>query len=211
MSLILPFTYPWFFRKHLKGVITVLDLGCGDGKFMAILNKVRKYKVTGVELFDDYIKNAEKTGVYERVIKGDISKIKFSPKSYDAVVCSQVVEHLTKIDGKLLLGKMSKIARKIVIVGTPNGRFHQEAYDKNVLQKHLSFWEPADFRKMGFKTYGQAMKFIYGENGLLNTFLARTSFKYLLYMLSYILSPAACLYPSFGAHIIAVKNKGRHE
>ncbi|OGM02417.1 hypothetical protein A2115_03065 [Candidatus Woesebacteria bacterium GWA1_41_8] len=210
MSVILPFTYPWFFRKLLKGVMTVLDLGCGDGKFMAILNKERKYKVTGVELFNAYIKSAEKTGVFERVVKGDVRKIRFPPKSYDAVVCSQVVEHLTKDDGKTLLSKMAKAAKKVVIVGTPNGHFHQEAYDKNVLQKHLSFWESADFRKMGYKTYGQAMKFIYGENGLLNTSLGRSPLRYSLYLLSYILSPLAYFYPSLGAHIIAVRKKGRN-
>lgn len=206
--MILPFTYPWFFRRFLNDSKTVLDVGCGDGTFMALINKDGNFKITGVEIFPEYVKRAKETGVYEKVIEKDVMKINFSPKSFDAAVCSQVIEHLKKPDGIKLISKISEIAKEVVIIGTPNGHYSQGVYDENVYQKHLSEWRVEDFQKMGFKVYGQATKLIYGEKGYLRSWWAQfVAVRYLLYIISYIFSWIGLVWPNFGAHLIAVKYK----
>lgn len=206
MKTILPFTYPWIIRKHLKNAHEILDVGCGDGNFMKIVNHDKRFRIIGIDLFDGYIKKAKKTGAYSKVEKQDVTKLKFGKKSFDCSHSSQVIEHITKAQGKKLVKKMEEISRSVVIIGTPNGHFHQETYDGNELQIHHSSWGEEDFKKMGFRVYGQGMKFIYGENGLLHKkIFANNLFIIPLFFLSYILSPFVYFYPKYAAHLIAVK------
>jgi len=203
---LLPFSYPWIVKTHLKGDKTVLDVGSGDGKFIALLNSDDNLEVEGVELFSDYIKKARKTGAYKKIVKKDILKINYKQGSFDGVLCSQVIEHVSEKDGHKLILKMERIAKKSVIIGTPNGHFDQDEYDGNRLQKHLSFWDAKDFTEKGYVVYGQGLKYIYGEDGLLskspcNWFIVRHFF----FLVSYLFSPLVYFQPHLAAHLIAVK------
>ena len=206
----LPFTYPWIVKKHLSRYRTVLDVGAGNGAFMAIVNADRRHQVTGVELFDPYIEQAKNSGAYENVVKSDIRQLQFPPDSFDVVHCSQVVEHLERDETLALIQKMEAIARHVVIIGTPNGHFEQHEYDGNVLQEHHSFWVTEDFEKMGYQVYGQGLKLVYGEGRLLSTGLGRIKPAALvLRAFSYFCSPLVYVAPPLGAHVIAVKTKSK--
>lgn len=78
----------------------------------------------------------------------------FAPKSIDCVVALDVIEHQKKEDGLLLLQKMENIARKKVIVFTPNGFVEQGDRFSNPWQVHLSGWDADEFRKRGYKVIG---------------------------------------------------------
>ena len=82
----------------------------------------------------------------------DIMKIesRFSPKSFDYVLCSDVIEHLLKEDGRRLIKSMQLIARKKLIVYTPNGYFPQNEKEGNEYQIHRSGWTVPDMKEMGF-------------------------------------------------------------
>lgn len=207
--MLLPFTYPWIIKRHLANNKKILDVGCGNGTFMAKVNEAGEFNVVGIDLFEPYLEEARKTGVYKNIIKGDIRNIGFRNGSYDLVHASQVIEHLKQKEGLSLIKKMEKIAKRKVIVGTPNGHFDQDEYDRNKLQRHQSAWKVSDFNKLGYICYGQALKFVYGEKGWLETKLAKKYqfIRYSLFVLSYILSPFAYFFPNLGAHIIAVKTK----
>lgn len=203
----MPLTYPWIVRKKLDGSKNILDIGCGDGKFMSKVNFDHRFKIIGIDLFDPYIKKAKNTGVYAKVIKRDIRKINYEPVSFEVVHASQTIEHLNKKDAIELIKKMEKIASDKVIIGTPNGHFEQGVYDKNRLQRHLSSWTVDDFNKLGYKCYGQALKIIYGEEGLIQREYLKniTMVRYFLYIISYLFSFLSYYFPRLGAHIIAVK------
>lgn len=200
------FTYPWLFKVFLGDHKRVLDLGCGDGAFMKIVNHDNFYNVTGVELFSPYIRKAKATKAYSKIIKQDLRLYKPKIKYFDAAISSQVIEHLTKKEGKLHIKTLEKAASH-VIIGTPNGHFHQEEYDHNKLQEHHSEWTVADFRDFGYQVYGQGLKFVYGEKGLLNSQLGKMMiFKIVFYGLSFLSSPVVYFRPEWAAHIIAVKH-----
>lgn len=202
------FTYPWIIRRHFGNKKTVIDLGAGDGSFMKIVNDDKKYKVIGVELFEPYIKKAKKTRVYQDVIKGDVTKLGKIKEEFDVVHSSQVIEHLTKDEAKKFLQSCDLLSRQTIIIGTPNGHFHQEEYDENEHQEHKSAWSIKDFKKLKFKVYGQGLKAIYGENGILETGFGKIPFvRYILYIVSYICSPFVYIFPEYAAHLIAVKEK----
>ena len=106
-----------------------------------------------------------------------------------------------------MIKKMEKFAKKKVILGTPHGHFHQDAYDGNALQEHHSSWEIEDIEKLGYSVFGQGSKVVYGEKGLYRKFSSQNIFiKFFLQIIAYLLSPFIYFNPKFGAHIIAVKN-----
>lgn len=204
----LPLTYPWIIKHHFQNYKTILDVGSGNGAFMAIVNQNHQYVVTGVELFDPYIELSKSTKVYKDIVKADVRDLDFPPDSFDVVHCSQVVEHLKPEETRAMLKHLESVASKKIIIGTPNGHYDQDEYDGNELQRHQSFWTVQDFEQMGYRVYGQGLKAIYGEKGLLFTSLGKDAvIRAALMMLSYLTAPLVYFIPTLGAHLIAVKEK----
>ena len=202
----IPFTYPFIIRTNLKYEKTLLDVGSGNGRFMTEINWDKKFKVIGVELFDVYIKQAKATKLYEKILKKDIMELAFEKNSFDAVLASQIVEHFTKQEGILLIKKMERWAGNTVIIGTPNGHFHQEEWEGNKLQAHKSSWQGEDYKKLGYKVYGQGFKLVYGRNGFLSSSLANIRILSLvMFFFSYLLSPFVYFFPRHAAYLIAIK------
>lgn len=148
----LPFSFWQTLDELIKKnkIKTVLDLGCGDGSLMAVLNKDQKLIVDGVDLFDKYLVKAGKAHCYRKIYKSDV--LKFKPKTkYDLVFWSHNIEHLKAKDAHSLLKKINEWEAKLIIIMTPYGYMKQEEYDENKYQEHLSEWYPKDFKKYGFK------------------------------------------------------------
>jgi len=51
----------------------------------------------------------------------DVRKLPFKQKSFDTVLCMEVIEHLEKEEAIRLIEDMEKIARKKIIITTPVG------------------------------------------------------------------------------------------
>ena len=138
-------------KRELSGCQSVLDLGCG------CLSPIHKCNISysiGVDLFEQYLQESKMRDIHKQYIKADVRRIEFKPKSFDAVIAIEVLEHLTKQEGAELLNKMEQWARKKVIITTPNGYLHQDTYDDNPLQEHMSGWRANEFRKLGFRVFG---------------------------------------------------------
>jgi len=137
--------------KALSGCNSVLDLGCG------YFSQVHRFDIpfsVGVERFEPYLQESARKAVHSQYIKADIRKVEFKPKSFDAVMAVEVLEHVTKREGADLLAKMETWARKKVVVTTPNGFLYQDDYDDNPLQEHKSGWDTNELRRLGFGVYG---------------------------------------------------------
>ena len=78
----------------------------------------------------------------------------FREKSFDCVLASDVIEHLTKEDGQKLIKVMENLATKKVIIFTPNGFLYQPAHDGNEYQKHLSGWSVKEMKNLGYRVIG---------------------------------------------------------
>jgi SAM-dependent methyltransferase len=185
---------------------TVLDIGSGNGGLMSVVNFDHKYTVDGIEIFDPYIKLAKKTGVYRRIIRLDISKLNPENKSYDCVLCSQLIEHLDKNESLKLIDKMGKIARRLVVIGTPNGWIKQEIWENNIHQKHKSGWSKDDLLKLNYRVSGTGLKCIYGDDGILKSFPnLNLFFRNLLYLVSFFANPLIYWKPEYAAQLVACK------
>lgn len=190
---------PWVMDPTAK---TILDVGCGQGKSMQFI-RMRKnniQKSVGVDLFEPYIKLAKELKTHDEFILQDVRKIKFSPKSFDVVLSSHVIEHLTKKDALALLDKMEVIAKKRIIIATPIGETYHPAVDGNILQLHQSSFTPEEFQKRGYKTINYGWAWLLGEEGLVyktqNDFLRK-----MLYTLNILITPIYYLFPSASDYV----------
>lgn len=201
----IPYTSPWIIRQHLHNARTILDVGCGDGALMAKVNLDKKYNVTGVDLYQPYLKKADKRNVYKKLLVSDLRNLKFNNKSFDVVLASQVIEHLSKRDALKLIKKLENIARSKVIITTPNGYVKYDPFevkDDNKLQRHKSGWGINEMRGLGYEVYGQGSKYIYRSGGLLYRF---RNLKYFFVVISYLMSPITYFLPNMSSCLVTVK------
>jgi len=193
----------------------VLDVGCGNGYLMNILNKNRKWEVTGIDIYEFDVKKALSTGTYKSVKVVDVRKLKsYTKNKYDVVFCSQVLEHLEKKEGIKLLSAMEGLGKKVVAT-TPRGflikeRPHLDEGD-NPNQIHKSAWSIKDYQLRGYIVRGRGANFLFGDNGLVNK--KPFSNKYLgpisnvIYQFTaYLLSPFVYYFPYFSTGLLAMRN-----
>ena len=138
-------------EKALADCDTVLDLGCGYNSPLQYFNI--PFSV-GVELFYPYLQESMRRGIHSQYFQADIRRIEFKPKSFDAVVAVEVLEHLTAQEGAELLRKMELWASKKVVVTTLNGYLEQDTYENNRLQEYKSVWSVKELRELEFKVFG---------------------------------------------------------
>jgi SAM-dependent methyltransferase len=205
----IPFSYMWTLKKIAGNPRTVLDIGCGNGEIMRIIGD-KKWKITGLDIYPDSLKQAKATGMYTELIKGDLIKVcnqlVKKNKKYDLVFCSQVIEHITKKDGEKLLELADKLAKKRIYFGTPLGFMHQPHvfYKGNPHQHHKSGWELEEFTRRGYSVHGVGFKPIWSESGLGRT--ENKVFEFVLTAVGYFVSPFVYYFPRTAAGILAEKN-----
>jgi 2-polyprenyl-3-methyl-5-hydroxy-6-metoxy-1,4-benzoquinol methylase len=109
-------------RTGLTPPATVLEVGFGDGLFLDWA-KHEGFKITGVELNDDFCRSAEKKG--HAVLRGNaIEVLESCTEKYDLVVLFDVLEHFTLEEVmKLLAGARSVLAHSgRILARFPNGQ-----------------------------------------------------------------------------------------
>lgn len=142
----------WNFKD--SELVSVLDVACGlslKSKFLDIPIRV------GVDIYEEYFNHIESDVPYV-VIKHDVRKLEeiFVPKSFDIVIALDIIEHLEKEESLLMIAQCERIARKAVILETPNGYVPQnldvQGHGGHEWQTHRCGWEIAELEKMGYKT-----------------------------------------------------------
>ncbi len=192
-----------------KTARSILDLGSGQGKPMAMIKFWRKIeKAVGVELYRPYIDQAKQLGLYDQYLLEDVRKINFPPKSFDIVMASHVLEHLSQKEGWVLLSRMEKIAKKQVIIATPIGEIYQPMFDKNILQEHKSYFLPEQFIKRGYKVIKYGARWILDEHSNSLVYQARNPYlKKLVYIFNYLITPLYYFFPEICDYsFVAYKN-----
>jgi len=141
-------------KRELSDCKTVLDLGCGPNSPLQYCEGIT-YSV-GVDVYPPYLETARKKQIHSEYVTGLILDMDFKARSFDVVILIDVLEHIDKINGHLLLQRIEKWAKKKVVIITPNGFISQSGYDKNIFQKHLSGWSYEELIKKDFAIRGLA-------------------------------------------------------
>ena len=99
----------------------VLDVGCGPGFLMALLDELGVH-VEGVDFSAASRTLAPKT-VRDRISIGPVTKLEASDASYDLVICREVMEHLAVLQVRQTVAEICRVASRFVYVTT---RFHPD-------------------------------------------------------------------------------------
>lgn len=192
-------------EREFGDMRSVLDVGCGSNSPLAKIKK--NFYLLGIDIFESSIKKSKKAKIHDDYKVGDILNIDkfFKPKSFDAIVAIDVIEHFKKKDALKLIDSMDRIAKKKVVIVTPYGFAKQSAYDGNPYQEHKSGWSISDFKKMGYKIRGmRGFRFIRGGEGGANI---RYKPWIIWGVISALSQPIAYFIPQIASQLLAVKYK----
>ena len=129
-----------------------MDLGCGRKSPILCSPSVRWG--VGVDLFDPFLRESKERRIHSNYIKADVRYLPLKEKSFDAAFALDLLEHLSKDEGSDLMKRMEELARKKVVIFTPNGYLPQTTEDGNPLQKHKSGWVCEELERRGFEIHG---------------------------------------------------------
>jgi SAM-dependent methyltransferase len=140
-------------RHALKDCHSVLDVGCGSS---SSLRHFGFKSLTGIEGYFPDAEKARKNATHDELLHGDVRQLEkfFQPGRFDACVAMDVIEHLTREDGMELIRDMERIASKKIVFFTPSGFLPQGHTENADLQQHLSGWEPAEMKSLGYSVIG---------------------------------------------------------
>lgn len=146
-----------FVRKNRPNLSTVLDVGVGFGKDGFLLReyyeakehhryqpKDWKLKITGVEIFEPYISDLQRS-IYTEIIIGDVFAVLAKLGKFELAILGDVIEHLPKEDGFKLIHELFNHVEDIIIV-TPKG-LKEHSDEDNPYEEHKSGWDLKDFKE----------------------------------------------------------------
>lgn len=198
------YSYLRWLQRDLADCDSILELGCGSNS--PILKIGYGFKTDAVDIWESYIDMHNRAGDYHNCILADILTLPLVPdkeKAYDAVVICDVLEHLPRqrvldID---LFKALEKVARKKVILFTPNGFVENDEVDGDHYQRHVSAWEPEDYISHGYKVDGSTgLRWLMGKASL------PKYHPYAIFQILIILSqPLVFKHPKIAWHSYAVK------
>lgn len=146
--------------QHLPlSTFNVLDLGCGTytSGVAEHMKKLPFKKLVSVDNYQPYLDTItaarqQFAATEHSIICHDIRTFPLY-EAYNLVVMFDVLEHLEKNEGTVLLNKLENAIPNIGIFGPiePKG-FHRRNNElENPLQQHISYWYPDDFTARGYR------------------------------------------------------------
>ena len=87
----------------------ILDLGCGEGKFAAVVFENDEIDV-GLEIEESLVSAASKTGTFKRVVLGDGMRLPLASESFRTVFSNSVIEHIDDLDS--VLNEVARVLRR---------------------------------------------------------------------------------------------------
>ena len=127
-------------QSNCKPGAKILDVGCGNGNIARGIGSLG-YEVTGIDFSEDAIKYAKAKNTLQNVhFKVCSAEEVESDENFDAVICSEVLEHLHQPE--ILVTQLNAILRKgaLLIATVPNGVGPRELLITRPVQKMSNTW-----------------------------------------------------------------------
>jgi len=152
---------PWYYaawkwdydvaQNYIKKETNVLDIGCGEGKFLSFLQNEKKCTCAGLELNEKAKQIACNNNLH--VMNEFIqTHAKSNKEKYDTVTFFQVLEHISQIDSFLKAAIEVVKPGGNIILAVPNNEPYYLTYDKdhflNLPPHHMGWWNEKSLRKL---------------------------------------------------------------
>ena len=134
-------------REAVVGETSILDVGCGPGKY---LNKLNVPVRVGIDAHGPYLDCLNAQSIHGRA--EDVLPT-LADRSFGTVIALDFIEHLEKPAALRVIAAMQRIARNQVLVFTPMGFQENRSKFSGVeqeLQTHRSGWKSDDLGALGF-------------------------------------------------------------
>lgn len=159
------------FRRALRGALagcqSVLDVGCGAASPLAELGLAGVFTI-GLDRCLADLARARAAGTHGALVCADATAVDtlFRAGAVDAVVALDVIEHLERDEAFELVARLERVARRRVVIFTPNGFVPQPGTDENPWQEHRSGFGPEDMHRLGYRVQGtHGLWFLFGAFG----------------------------------------------
>jgi len=108
---------------ELRDGARVLDCGCGVGFHLWAMSRLRRLDLVGLDPDADRLREAERAGVPAELVQGDARRLPFPDASFDAVLLSEVLEHVA--DDRGALAELRRVLRPgaPLAISVPNRRY----------------------------------------------------------------------------------------
>ena len=179
MSTVLPISMSDLLIQEIRRLgnkstqLSILDLGAGSANYWeAVLKEFPNMKFR-LDLMDAAViesSSSSLSNVVQSRIQGTIPMdlTSIHDDAYDLIVAFDLIEHLPKDTGYLLLYEIDRISSATSIIFTPNGFVWQPPSSNNSFNAHISGWTPLELRKLGWKKLRghTGCRYMYGPYGL---------------------------------------------
>ena len=175
----------------------VVDVGCGPGSRSAPHALAR---AIGVDIHFSSVAQTRQEGSRIDAICASLQSLPMANRAVDAIVALDVIEHFVKDEALALLREFERVARRAIVLLTPNGFLPQAGTAENPFMEHRSGWSTADLAALGYSVRG-----INGWHSLRGAFAAPRlgpAGK----ALSLASQPLVRRHPSKAFHLLAVKH-----
>ncbi len=130
---------------------TVIDVGCGSGSRSA------PHALTGaigVDIHFPSLVHIRGERCRSGAICASLRSLPIGDGAVDAVVALDVIEHFVKAEAIALVRELERVARRAIVLLTPNGFLPQAGTAENPFMEHRSGWSPTELAALGYSVSG---------------------------------------------------------
>ncbi len=133
---------------------SLLDAGCGEGETLARLGGLLPSQVAAVDLSPEAVAFTANRFPGVEVRRASVLELPFDERSFDLVVCLEVLEHLERPESAL--AELARVAREAVVISVPHepwfrsGSLLRGKYVRSLGNhpEHLNHYRPASLRAL---------------------------------------------------------------
>lgn len=143
-----------FIAEHVHKYLPVLDMGCGEGRLMRVLEKRLNFveSYTGIDIDERALDRAGKSA--ERV--SFPAEVKSSTDENDVagaktIVCTEVLEHMPQDQARIFLNRLLGMSARRIVLTVPNRDFNPLLGMEEGTMRHDDHdWEPSKAEFIAF-------------------------------------------------------------
>lgn len=140
---------------------SVLDVGCGEGKWGKLL-KGKVSRLDGIEVWEPYISRYNLSNFYDTIYNTDLREFVFD-KKYGVVIFGDVLEHMVRDDAVAALNKFKENINTVYLTIPVTVCIQEGNPCGNPFENHHYHWSDKEIRyELGFTLLNVSVN----DNGL---------------------------------------------